>query len=92
MSDKNNSTTSTDDELYKMREAFMISFNNIYGQLLEFLRRLNFNPILKSHGLMNLDQGAYWIRQAISYMEINIPTPLSADNIKVEDVKVQPTE
>ena len=58
----------------KIREVIMYSFQKSYMELVQLVNKLeSLNPILKSHAFLNLDQGAYWIREAIASMPLNFP-------------------
>lgn len=59
----------------QMREAFELAFNQAYEHIIELLNKLSLAPLLKSHCFMNLDQGAYWAREAIRHMEFNFQQP-----------------
>ncbi len=59
----------------QMREAFMQSFHQFYGQLAQFLNKIPLNQKLKDFSLMNFDQGAMWAREAIASMQFGFQEP-----------------
>lgn len=69
-----------------LRNVSMNAFNKIFDEIINALHNLPLHPNLKSHCFMNLDQGAYWARQAISIMEIVPKSEPVVEEVKNEEL------
>lgn len=78
----------------QIRKICFISFNNAFNQLIDVINSMEgMHPIFKSHCMMNLDQGAFWARHAISNLPIadeEVQTPVEQQ--QVEQKAVEKTE
>lgn len=76
-------------EAHQTRLVLQQAFSSLYKNLTDFVQRLNMVPNIKSFAIMNLDQGAMWMREGISTMQFNFqPTPPAASESekKVEEI------
>ncbi len=55
--------------------AMLEAFNKFYSDLVGFLHKLPLQDPHRSHSFLNLDQGAYWARNAIVNAPLNFSKP-----------------
>jgi hypothetical protein len=63
---------SVENQDIKIKEMFLETFSELYGNLVKFLNKMPLNHHLKSHCFMNFDQGAFWARECIAHMKFEV--------------------
>lgn len=54
----------------KVKEFALQTVDQLYKNLLDFIRKFQLNSQLQNHAFQNLDQGMYWLRLAIASMPL----------------------
>lgn len=72
----------------QMKMALLQSYESMLSNLGQFLNKLPLDAKFKDFCFMNLDQSAFWARQAISNMEIKFSEPQAPVAESTEENKV----
>lgn len=68
------------------KQALITVFNHLHSMVIDYLKNLNIDPMLRIHCFQNMDQGAYWAREAIKH--IPAPTAPALQEVKsIEEKK-----
>lgn len=84
---------SSEQEAQQTRIALQLGFANLYKNLTDYLQRLNISATIKSFSMMNLDQGAMWVREGIAAMQFNFqekPSEVPQEDKLEDEVKKEP--
>ncbi len=58
----------------QIKNMFHETYAELYMNLIKFIHKLPLNPRMRDYAFMNFDQGSFWIREAMSAMQL-ISTP-----------------
>lgn len=62
-----------------LREVTKKVFQSKYVDIINFLNQFDLHPTLKSYAFMNLDQFAFWAKQALDLMNVELQEPVESN-------------